>query len=83
MQAVSERWVLRFPDFKYASFFRVHSALCICRAACFSATLLINLSLFITFMNAFSDGAEIIMRNDVENELAPIDLCEFAFTCNG
>ena len=36
-----------------------------------------------TFMNAFSDGAEIIMRNDVENELAPIDLCEFAFTCNG
>ena len=34
-------------------------------------------------MNAFSDGAEIIMRNDVENELAPIDLCEFAFTCNG
>jgi len=23
-----------------------------------------------TFMNAFSDGAEIIMRNDVENELA-------------
>ena len=48
MQAVSERWVLRFPDFNYASFFRVHSALCICRAACFSATLLINLSLFIT-----------------------------------